>query len=119
MSFAHSRPDRPAEIDRAYLDQLVQLNVRIPLGLRMRLDRFLDYMELPEEDRSKASVDNNWPSSLQELVRQALEEFLATRNLKQRPGKDPKPPADTSQVKPKVRPKSDKPEPPKHPYKKG
>lgn len=107
MTFGHSRPaDVPAEIDRTYLDQLVQLNVRIPLQLRIRMDQFIDYNQQPDSERSQEAVDNNWPSTLQELTTQALQLFLATHPIKQRRGpkpgrKPPKPPTDLSKVKPK------------------
>lgn len=68
----------------------VQMNLRIPVRLRERLDEFLQYMELDLRQRAPRTED--WPSTLTDLTVQALNDFLATHEKEVRTGPKPKAP---------------------------
>lgn len=85
-----AKPDRltnPEYLDRA----TVQVNVRVPLRLRQRIDEYLQYMDLPIEKRAPETDD--WPTSLGGLVQEAIDNFLVThpRQLRRGPNVKPKP----------------------------
>ena len=83
-------------------DQMVQLNVRIPMRVRVRLDQYQEYMNLPEDQRPPDTID--WPITLAGIVREALDEWLAShpKNLR-KGGKGARPPAaETKPKKPKA-----------------
>lgn len=77
----------------------VQLNVRIPVRLRVRMEEFLQYQERPLADRIPESED--WPTSMQALVKAAVEDYLARRPLKTRTGSNK-----SRKPKPEVRPRN-------------
>lgn len=76
--------DDPSTIDASVLDQKVQINTRVPIRLRMHLDQYRKYMERPETERPQQTHD--WPRTVEEIVSQALKEFLAKHPQKERPG---------------------------------
>lgn len=95
-------PDAPIDISRKYLGKSeVQVNVRIPLRLRIRMDEFLDYMSEPSSKRSVESED--WPDSLASLVRTAIDEFLLShpQNPRRQNKTGPRKPRTTQSIKPK------------------
>lgn len=110
-------PVRDTHIEKSYLDELVQINVRIPLRLRIRIDKVAEYAKRPRKERPESTY--NWPSTVQGVVQEALEEYLARHIVKEKSGPKPKPPADLSKVKPKSENESEKTDPPKHPYRGG
>ena len=58
------------------MEELIQLNVRIPVKLKAELIKYVQYMEQPEGRRPTETED--WPDSLSAVARQALEHFLYT-----------------------------------------
>ncbi len=66
-----------------FFDKMTQLNVRIPLRTRARLDKYQDYMQRPEVDRPPHTID--WPQSLAAIVREALDEWLSEHTPKSKP----------------------------------
>ncbi len=65
----------PRELDPEYLERaFVQVNVRVPLGTRARLDDYLDYVSEPEHRRPANTA--YWPESLSGTVIAAIEDFL-------------------------------------------
>ena len=97
----------PRELDPEYLERaFVQVNVRVPLGTRARLDDYLDYVSEPEHRRPEASA--HWPMSLSGTVIVAIDEFLNTHPLEGKRGPTAKHiPKDYIRVKEdsKIRPK--------------
>lgn len=81
---------QPKEIDPAYLERaFIQVNVRVPLHLRLRIDEFLTFMEGDNPRRPNEADD--WPKSLAGLVMESLEDFLDSHPLKERRGPDRRP----------------------------
>lgn len=88
------------ELDYKYLEQsYVQLGVRIPALLRVRIDRYLRFMELPLTRRLAESED--WPNKVTDVVIEALEGFLVSHPQHERRGPNKKAKPDTSKIKPK------------------
>ncbi len=82
--------DEPLGLDPEFLKRAhVQLNTRIPLNLRVRLDQYQEYMKQPFLERRKETQD--WPSSLAGIVVDALNTFLRDhpQRLRTGPVKDP------------------------------
>jgi len=94
---------------------MVQVNVRLPVRLRDRMERYLQGMDMPSQKRAPETED--WPDTMQGLVAQAVDEFLLTHKPEGRKGPDAKPPL-TKQQKAKIKPAPEprKPVKPKHPY---
>ena len=65
-------------------DPSVQLNTRISIRLREQLDRYLQYMEKPLEERPPATED--WPDTVTAVVNEALGNYLAEHLLHPRKG---------------------------------
>lgn len=87
------------ELSEPIFDQMVQLNVRIPMRTRVRLEQYQEYMELPESERPESTID--WPISLAAIVREALDEWLAEHPKERRRGGrkgEPKPPKVISRI---------------------
>ncbi len=79
----------PKELDPAYLERaFVQVNVRVPLNIRVRADEFLEFMGTKNTRRPKGTED--WPRSLSGLVITALDEYLDSHPTKERTGPDKK-----------------------------
>lgn len=77
--------DKPLEVHEKYLESAqVQLNFRIPLRLRMRVDKYTEFMRLPISRRPPHTEE--WPSTMTGLVTVAIEEFLANHPLVFRTG---------------------------------
>jgi hypothetical protein len=76
----------------------VQVNVRLPIKLRARMEEFLQYVDQPSEHRVPDS--DNWPTSIQGLVQSAIEDYLALHPLETRRGA-----ARPRRPKPKIKPK--------------
>ena len=90
----------PKELDPKYLERaFVQVNVRVPLRTRARLDDYLDYVSEPEHRRPDNTA--NWPDSLSGTVIEALTEFLDSHPLEGKRGPT-KPPKDYIKVREKV-----------------
>ncbi len=103
----------PRELDPEYLERaFVQVNVRVPLGTRARLDDYLDYVSEPEHRRPEASA--HWPTSLSGTVIAALDEFLEAHPLTGKRGPTKHVPKDYIRVKKedsKIKPKEAKVDP--------
>jgi len=87
-------------------DKAVQLNVRIPLRTRARLDRYMDYMSNQSVQRPHDTLD--WPSSLAAIVREALDDWLLAHpthrgrtHLREDDTLPPPTPKQQSKIKPK------------------
>lgn len=106
-------------LDSLLNQSTVQVNVRLPVRLRARMEEFLQYMERPPAERVPDSVPKwdkeaeaqigGWPTSNQALVQAAIEEYLAHRPLKTRTGSDLKRNPDhpkRKKPKPKIKPRS-------------
>lgn len=72
------------------------INVRVPTGLRERVDQYLLYMAKPYSERPRNTED--WPTTLTEVVKQGLEEFLVHHPQLEKEGAPKKPRTD---IKPK------------------
>lgn len=107
-------PVRDTHIEKSYLDELVQVNVRIPLRLRIRIDKVAEYAKRPQKERPESTY--NWPSTVQGVVQEALEEYLASHIIREKSGPKTKPPADLSKVKPKSETEEEDIDAPPHPY---
>lgn len=107
-------PVRDTHIEKSYLDELVQVNVRIPLRLRIRIDKVADYAKRPRKERPESTY--NWPSTVQGVVQEALEEYLSSHIIREKSGPKQKPPADLSKIKPKVDTPDEEVDGPTHPY---
>lgn len=107
-------PVRDTHIEKSYLDELVQVNVRIPLRLRIRIDKVVEFSRRPRKERPESTY--NWPSTVQGVVQEALEEYLSSHIVKEKSGPKPKPPADLSAIKPKVKNEEEDIDAPAHPY---
>ncbi len=78
------------ELDPQYLERaFIQVNVRVPLHLRLAVDEFLAFMSSGNTRRPKGTED--WPKSLSGVVILALEEFLDRHPTKERTGPNYKP----------------------------
>lgn len=107
-------PVRDTHIEKSYLDELVQINVRIPLRLRIRIDKVAEYAKRPRKERPESTY--NWPSTVQGVVQEALEEYLSSHIIREKSGPKEKPPADLSKIQPKLPTEEEDVEGPSHPY---
>lgn len=71
------------------LDQQIQLNSRVTIRTKAKLDAYIQYMDRPETDRPSETHD--WPHTIQGTLEQALIEFLAKRPLRDKSGPAKKP----------------------------
>lgn len=90
-------------------DQMVQLNVRIPLRTKARLEAHIEYLEDDSIPKPDETID--WPHSLAGIVREALDDYLASRPNLQKKGQEkgtPRPPEHKSKIKrkSKIKPRS-------------
>ena len=95
----------PEYLERAF----VQVNVRVPLGLRAEIDEYLAFMAEPEHRRPDNTIA--WPGSLSGTVILALEQFLIAHPLQGKRGPKQHKPAAYIKVKTtdtKIRPKTDR-----------
>lgn len=94
-----SRPskERPREFQ-------VQLNTRIPLSLRQRLEEHLDALYVLSDKGRLGKLERDWPQTLTGVVEQALENYLASHVPVDRPGPD----SQADKPLPKLKPRIDK-----------
>lgn len=92
------------------MEELIQMNVRIPVRLKSELMKYLEYMGQDEGRRPTETED--WPDTLSAVARQALEHFLYTHPRSKRtrlkggtilPPADPNSPMPISRIQPKRR----------------
>lgn len=81
----HDIDTLPAEI----LDLPIQMNVRITVRSRSRLEAYIKYMDRPSTDRPSNTED--WPTTIQGVIQDALDKFLATHPLREKSGPEKKP----------------------------
>jgi len=63
-------------------DKPTQLNVRVPLRTRARLDEYLEYIQGEWPQKPVHTLD--WPRGVSEVVREALEAWLADHDVQAR-----------------------------------
>ena len=91
----------PEELDPKYLERaFVQVNVRVPLYVRARLDSYLDYVSEPLHRRPDNTA--HWPTSLSGTVIVAIDEFLDSHPLEGKRGPTKHVPKDYIKVREKV-----------------
>ena len=62
----------------------VQLNTRVSVELRVRMEKYLEYMDKPAAKRPEST--EAWPSTIVDMIEDALTTFLADHPLQMKKG---------------------------------
>lgn len=82
----------PQIVNEDYLESaMVQISFRLPLRLRLQLDKYLQWMN-SHAASERPTISEDWPRTQQATIGRALEDFLASHMPTERRGPDKIPP---------------------------